>query len=134
MTLEEIIEIAQNLDATTHQVGCMRPDSKASHYRHKFINSKETGSQLQEPTGTDSSHKDQVPMIRNKQSLEEKVVSAVGRNRHISKVSFPQRRQSASSVGRKGITVPCADQRVKMQVSMSYKSSLHQLPTAWTAY
>ena len=39
-------------------------------------------------------------------------------NRHIPKVSVLQRRQSASSVGRKGTTVPFADQKVKMHVSM----------------
>ena len=116
-------------------------NSKAIHYRWKFINFKETGSQ--EPSGRGSSHKYQVsmiipirqiPMIRNKQSLREKVVSTVERNRHIPKVIAPQRRQSASSVGRKGITVPCADQRGEMYVLMSYKSSLQQLPRAWTAY
>jgi len=52
----------------------------------------------------------QVPVIRNKRSQREKVVSTVERNRHIPKVSVLQRRQSTSSVGRKGITVP---QRVK---------------------
>ena len=36
-------------------------NSKAIPYRWKFINSKETG--IQEPSGTDSSHKGQVPMI-----------------------------------------------------------------------
>ena len=46
----------------------------------------------------------------------------VERSRHILKVSALQRRQSASSVRRKGITVPCANQRVKMHVSMSYKA------------
>ena len=76
----------------------------------------------------------QVPMIRNKQNLKEKVASTVERNRHIPKVSVLQRRQSASSVGRKGITVPFADQRVRMYVLMSYKSSLQQPPRAWTAY
>ena len=58
---------------------------------------KETGSQ--EPSGTDSSHKDQVlmirpigqvPMIRNKQNLKENVVSTVERNRHIPKVSHKE--------------------------------------------
>ena len=124
----------------TRLVTCNQ-NSKAIHYRWKFINSKETGSQ--EPSGRDSSHKYQVPMIspirqipmiRNKQSLKEKVVSTVERNHHIPKVSVRQRRQSASSVGRKGIRVLCADQRGETHVSMSYKPSLLQLPRPWTAY
>ena len=115
-------------------------NSKAIHYRWKFINYKETG--CLEPSGRDSSHNDQVPtisptgpvpVIRNKQNLKEKVVSTVERNRRIPKVSVPQRRQSASSVGRKGITVLFAYQRVRMYVLMSYKSSLRQPPRAWTA-
>ena len=141
LTLEEALEIAQNQDATAHQVGYMRPEFKGDPLQMEVHNSKETGSL--EPSGTDSSHKDQVPMIsptgqvpviRNKQNLKEKVDSTVERNRHIPKVSVPQRRQSASSVGRKGITVPFADQRVRMYVLMSYKSSLKQPPRAWTAY
>ena len=116
-------------------------NSKAIHFRWRSINSKETGSQ--EPSGRGSSHKYQVPMvrpirqipmIRNKQSLKEKVVSTVERSHHIPKVNVPQRRQSASSVGRKGITVPYADQRGETHVSMSYKPSLLQLLRAWTAY
>ena len=35
-------------------------NSKAIHYKWKFINFKETGNQ--KPSGTDSSHKEQVPM------------------------------------------------------------------------
>ena len=58
-----------------------------------------------------------IPEIRNK--LREKCQ----RNRHIPKVSVPQRRQSASSVGRKGITVSFADQRVTMYVLMSSVSN-----------
>ena len=142
LTLEEAIEIAQNQDATHTRLVTCDQNSKAIHYRWKFINSKETGSQ--EPSGRDSSQKYRVPMIspirqilmifRNKQGLKEKVVSTVERNHHIPKVSVPQRRQSASSVGRKGITVPCADQRGETHVSMRYKPSLQQLPRAWTAY
>jgi len=55
LTLEETIEIAQNQDATAHQVSYMRPEFKGNP-----LNFKETGTQ--EPSGTDSSHKDQVPM------------------------------------------------------------------------
>ena len=92
-------------------------NSKAIHYKWKFINSKEPGSQ--EPRGTDSSHEDQVPMIRhtgqvpvirNKGSQRKKLVSTVERNCHIPKVNLMERRQSASRVGRKGMTVPCEDQ------------------------
>ena len=72
--------------------------------------------------------------IRNKEGQRGKLVSTVERNRHTPKVSVLQRRQSASSVGRKGITVPCANQRVKMRVLKSYKSSVQQLLSAWTAY
>ena len=53
----------------------------------------------------------QVSIIRNEKSLKEKVVSTVERNRHIPKVGVLRRRQSASSVGRKGTTVPFADQK-----------------------
>ena len=73
-------------------------------------------------------------MIRNKEGQRGKLVSTVERNRHIPKVSVRQRGKSALSVGRKGITFPCANQRVKMHVLMSYKSSLQQLLSAWTEY
>ena len=53
----------------------------------------------------------QVSIIRNEKSLKEKVVPTVERNRHIPKVSVLRRWQSASSVGRKGTTVPFADQK-----------------------
>ena len=65
-------------------------------------------------------------MIRNKEGQRRKLVSTVERNSHIPKVSVWQRRQSASSVGRKGITVSCANHRVKMHMLMNYKSSLTQ--------
>ena len=115
----------------TKSVTCDR-NLKANPYKWKFINSKETGNQ--EPARTDGSHKDQLPMIRNKEGQRGKLVSTVEQNHHIPKVSVLQRRQSASSVGRKGIMVPCANQRVKMHMLMSYKSSLQQLLSAWTAY
>ena len=115
----------------TKSVTCDR-NSKANYYKWKFINSKEAGNQ--EAAGTDSSHKDQLPMIRNKEGQRRKLVSTVERNRHIPKVSVLQRGQSASSVGSKGITVPCENQRVKMHVLVSYKSSLQQLLSVWTAY
>ena len=89
LRLEETIEIAQNQDATVRRVGYMR-EAKAIHYKWKFINSKETGSQ--EPSGP------------------------------------------CSSMRRKGITVLCADQRVKMHVSVKNKCSLQQFSSAWNAY
>ena len=86
----------------TKLVTCDR-NSKANPYKWKFVNYKETGNQ--EPARTDSSHKDQLPLIRNKEGQRGKLVSTVEQNRHIPKVSVLQRRQSASSVGRKAITV-----------------------------
>ena len=44
----------------TRLVTCHQ-NAKAIHYKWKFINSKEIG--RQEPSGTHSSHRDQVPMI-----------------------------------------------------------------------
>ena len=132
LMLEEAIEIAQNQDATAHQVSYMWPEFKGEPLQMEVHNSKETGNQ--EPARTDGSHKDQLPMIRNKEGQRGKLVSTVEQNHHIPKVSVLQRRQSASNVGRKGITVPCANQRVKMHVLRSYKSSLQQLLSAWTAY
>ena len=142
LTLEEAIEIAQNQDATAHQVSYMRPEFKGDPLQmevHKLQGNRQSGAkwkrqQPQIPGSNDQPHKTDSETIRNKQSLKEKVVSTVERNHHIPKVSVPQRRQSASSVGRKGITVPCADQRGETQVSMSNKPSLQQLPRAWTAY
>lgn len=64
-------------------------NSKANHYKWKLINSKETGNQ--EPTGTDSSNKDQLPVIRKNEGQRGKRVSIVERNRHIPKVSVPQK-------------------------------------------
>ncbi|PFX34396.1 Retrovirus-related Pol polyprotein from transposon 17.6 [Stylophora pistillata] len=56
---------------------------KANHYKWKFINSKETGNE--EPTGTDSSNRDQLPVIRNREGQRGKLVSIVERNRHVPK-------------------------------------------------
>ena len=140
LTLEEAIEIAQNQDATAQQVGYMRPKFKGDQLQmegHKLQGNRQSGAewrrqQPQIPGSNDQPHK--TDSNDQKQSLKENVVSNVERNNHIPKVSVPQRRPSASSVGRKGITVPCADQRGETHVSMSYKPSLQQLPRTWTAY
>ena len=141
LTLEEAIEIAQNQDATAHQVGYMRPEFRGDPLQmevHKLQGNRQLGAkwnrqQPQRPGPSDQSHR--TSSNDQKQGKpREKVVSTVERSRYIPKVSVQQRRQSASSVGRKGITVPYADQRVRMHVSMSYKSMLEQLPSAWTAY
>ena len=140
LTLEEAIEIAQNQDATAHQVGYMRPEFKGAPLQmevHKLQGNMQSGAKWKRQQPQISGSNDQPHKTDSndqKQSLKEKVVSTVERNHHIPKVSVPQRRQSASSVGRKGIMVPCADQRGETHVSMNYKPSLLQLPRAWTAY
>ena len=103
--------------ASGHQVGYMRPEFKGNPLQIEVHNSKETGSQ--EPSGTDNSHKAQVPMIspieqfpmiRNKLSSKEKVVSTVERNCHNPKVCVWQRRQRASVVGRSKSKDACVNE------------------------
>ena len=96
LTLKETIEIGK--PQHTRLVTCDH-SSKAIHYRYKFRNSKETGSQLQEPTGADSSHKDQVPMlspiwqdsmIRNKLKSKRESCFNCGVKPHIPKVPLSE--------------------------------------------
>ena len=139
LTLEEAIEIAQNQDATTHQVGYMRPEFKGDPLQieiHKLQGNRQSGAKwkIQQPHRQGSNDQSYRTGFKNEKrvNLKEKVVLTVERNRHTPKVSVLRRRQSASSVGRKGTTVPFADQKVKMHVSMSCKFSLQQLLSAWT--
>jgi hypothetical protein len=94
LTLEEAIEIAQNQDATAHQVGYMRPEFKGNPLQievHKLQGTRQSGAkrnrqQPQRPGPNDQPHRTG-PVIRNKGSQREKLVSTVERNRHNPKVS-----------------------------------------------
>ena len=83
----------------TKSVTCDR-NSKANPYKWKFINSKETGNQ--EPARTDSSHKDQLPMTRNKEGQRGKLVSTVEQNRHIPKSECPAKKAKCFKCGKEG--------------------------------
>ena len=139
LTLEEAIEIAQNQDATTHQVGYMRPEFKGDPQQievHKLQGKRQSGAkwEIQQPHRQGSNDQSYRTGFNNQKRVKSQRESCFncGAKPHIPKVSVLRRRQSASNVGRKGTTVPFADQRVKMHVSMSYKFSLQQLLSAWT--
>ena len=81
----------------TKSVTCDR-NSKANPYKWKFINYKETGNQ--EPARTDSSHKDQLPMIRNKEGQRGKLVSTVEHKPSHSKSECPAKKAKYFKCGK----------------------------------
>ena len=132
LMLEEAIEIAQNQDATAHQVGYMWPEFKGEPLQmevHKLQGNKQSRAsqnrrQPQRPASNDQ---------KQGRSKRETCFYCGAKPSH-PKSECPAKKAKCFKCGKEGITVPCANQRVKMHMLMSYKSSLQQLLSVWTVY
>ena len=143
LTLEELREIAQNQDTTTHEVGYMRPEFKGGPLQievHKLQGNRQSGAKWpwnrQQPHRQGSNgqpHRTGFTDQKQVKSKKESFFNSGAKPSH-PKSECPAKKAKCFKRGKEGhYGSVCRSKRETARVNELH-SSLQQLPSAWTAY